>query len=884
MVNELLEEMIIGLEKYVDTDKGIKRLVEDAILAKNLPDLQKCCIAVLGAQGSGKSTLLTALLGRALVERSGKGASCTAVPTVIIHKKGAEDRTRLSDIKIEWISREQHLAHIQEHVQRWTEVFPGSRGGGADAEEEEENTEDEDAEASKPKSRKIPPTQTGAITAKEFFETIFNAKNDPVAKRELDHRLFETDIRQGDFDQLCLQKVQERFDNLKARLHIRDDVSEFFDVHDRDLPEIRSLVDKLWPFVKVQTIATGHMLLRYGICFFDLPGFGDTNQLRAAHINDFRWKANGEMIVADCSRIRTNIILERCLAQSIHLKGPQRTTLVTNKSDKLIDEDDFANQIRDIHEDPFPRLVESFTQLRSRLEELQARKQDEDDLRNEDDEQESDAILEESDALLKEGARAYVEYENHLTQDHMRDKNITIFSASAKSHLDWKNPLRREDPLLDPSSCGIVAIMRHLLGVPASTNLQNFKDHITKVLPAWRKQAGRVLQKHAEDKQYAKMRQDLAENIPRLKTQLEQTVDLRLPQLMVQPWGAGEEPGMHESIKELVKREWKHPKIFYNGFAKMLKENGIPVNGKYLGRNLNEEVLGPLEPAINTWAQTMEPKADTLLKCISQPVHDMLNVIQACVETCTAGPLLQEATAEALDDLRSKLEEVFDTGLDKLQSSLEENHLRHTTEMDIECPVAQVMRPSYQRAQDPQFVLTGKGIYERQRNVLRDSMLKPSKYYPRLPKEDRVKPLVESVKERMMVRQKQLWKEDCAKIIADVIEQLESFSRATEELLMNEDFMTETYKEARDVLRKLLFQFDRSLLEIQAEFDELETQHPAKKVKIEEAEESNPSEHPAEPMQQVPEPEAAEGNASVPINQGFGWHHFVANMFPLRPG
>jgi energy-coupling factor transporter ATP-binding protein EcfA2 len=278
MVNELLEEIIIGLERYIETDTGIKRLVEDAIKAKNLPDLQKCRVAVLGEQGAGKSTLLTALLGRPLLERSGKGASCTAIPVVLEQKKGAADRTHFSDIRIEWVSREEYAAHIQENIKRWTEVYPGSQDGNGDTEDAAEH--DSDGEGSNaeefaqpgPGSKKIPQTQTGAITAKEFFETIFDANNNAVAKRELEQRLHATDIRQGDFDQLCLTKVTERFQQLNAQLRVKDDVSEFHDVHDRDLGKIRSLADKLWPFVKVFIIATGNMLLRYGMCFFDLPG------------------------------------------------------------------------------------------------------------------------------------------------------------------------------------------------------------------------------------------------------------------------------------------------------------------------------------------------------------------------------------------------------------------------------------------------------------------------------------------------------------------------------------------------------------------------------------------------------------------------------------
>jgi hypothetical protein len=63
-------------------------------------------------------------------------------------------------------------------------------------------------------------------------------------------------------------------------------------------------------------------------------GFGDTNQLRAAHINKFRWKADLELIVAESSRIRTNKTLNKYIADSVHIKKKAGGTIVImNKTD-----------------------------------------------------------------------------------------------------------------------------------------------------------------------------------------------------------------------------------------------------------------------------------------------------------------------------------------------------------------------------------------------------------------------------------------------------------------------------------------------------------------------------------------------------------------------
>jgi hypothetical protein len=63
-------------------------------------------------------------------------------------------------------------------------------------------------------------------------------------------------------------------------------------------------------------------------------GFGDTNQLRAAHINKFRWKADLELIVAESARIRTNRTLNRYIADSVRMKRKAGGTIVImNKTD-----------------------------------------------------------------------------------------------------------------------------------------------------------------------------------------------------------------------------------------------------------------------------------------------------------------------------------------------------------------------------------------------------------------------------------------------------------------------------------------------------------------------------------------------------------------------
>lgn len=190
--------------------------------------------------------------------------------------------------------------------------------------------------------------QRGATTAKEFFGIIFNTKEDDVTKRWLDEMLHKTNLQDGEFSKTCHKRAETRLREIGGKIDMRESLSEHKDVSDKDLAQIRNLIKTIWPFVKSVTIATGHVLLRNGLCFFDLPGkivesrrgrtlltklgYGDTSQLRETVINEFRRRADLEMVVVPYSRLQTSTVQEYYLGRSIRRMGANRT-LVMNRSD-----------------------------------------------------------------------------------------------------------------------------------------------------------------------------------------------------------------------------------------------------------------------------------------------------------------------------------------------------------------------------------------------------------------------------------------------------------------------------------------------------------------------------------------------------------------------
>jgi gas vesicle protein len=532
----------------------------------------------------------------------------------------------------------------------------------------------------------------------------------------------------------------------------------------------------------------------------------------------------------------------------------------------------------------------------------------------EDEDNEDPSLRDKLDDLTRDVFLAYVEREAGHVKEHLESKGAAFFAASATSSLDWRDRMRRSDPWLSPEASAVPAITRHFLSLPASTNLSKYRDHVYRVLAAFRARCGRVLKKHIEDQHYARVRKDFSSQIPTLRIRLEKVVPGTVENAVALPWSKNDEPDIRKGIKSLFIEKWIHPLIFVSGWGKMLRENGIPVDGKYSGRNLNEEILHTMESRIDEWSEGMTDSAEAIAQAMYKPVQDALETVKSNLQSCTATPELTEAATEALEEMSEEVEMVFNNLQDKLQRSLDDTHLRFTTEIDVECPIAQTMKPSYKRASDPKFVLSGKGIYNRQRKVLKESMLKPKRHYTRLERgEERIKPLLQTLNEKLVSRQNEVWKEDCTSFIGETTELLETFSKTMEDLLTDAAFMKEDHRKAREELKRLLGTFDDRLEEVQNEFVNLEPQHPAKKVKVENQEEplsatapgtvsetspetgsetvpettpeSAPESAPEQPGPQDPVPNTTPATTSdtdsAPISQNFGWHHFLANMHPL---
>ena len=518
-----------------------------------------------------------------------------------------------------------------------------------------------------------------------------------------------------------------------------------------------------------------------------------------------------------------------------------------------------GTQIRQIHVHPFPAL-------NARMEDI--------DKLDEEGNADPAVISDLLDELLREATIAYIKHETANVQRQMQPKGIKVFSVSALAHTSSRSHIQKDGPILDDKTADIYALRHFLAKLSAATNYQNFYDHVYESLPSFRSQAARALEKHIEDKGYAKMRRDLKAQIQPLRSELKNLIGSPLQSLVGKPWSSDEEQSIIHGIQQLVQDSWCHPLIYHSGFAKMLAENGKPVSGKYLGYNMNYELLCTMKAFIDKWYNNLDAMIAGFAQSLFRIVLKLLEETRSAINRSSAHAALKRRATEELTLVQRRIEAAYGTLLASLRVSLGETHLRFTTEIDIYCPIATATKECYLRALDRTVVGSGSGVYNRQRNELRNSIINPGTYRYGPPGEA-LRPLLKKIEEKIQTQQREAWKTGCESFVASVVEQVEGFSNAAEQLLMNSSYVTEEHKQARGELRKLLSDFDISLEDVQGRFVDSEEEHTEKKIKREEMEDEVT-------VGTLPIPDLLA--ASVPILRNEGWTQFREVFGGIWPG
>jgi hypothetical protein len=329
-----------------------------------------------------------------------------------------------------------------------------------------------------------------------------------------------------------------------------------------------------------------------------------------------------------------------------------------------MNEDNMAPQIQQINQPPFPALY-------ARIEEIE---------KLADEESTDVAVISELlDEVLREATIAYIKYETANVQKQMQPKGIKVFSVSALAYTSSRSRIRKDGPILDDSTAGIYTLRHFLAKLPTATNYQNFYHHMYEILPSFRSQAARSLEKHIENKRYAKMRRDLKARIQPLRSELKNLIGSPLQSLVRSPWSSYEEQSIVHGIQQLVQNSWRHPLIFHSGFAKMLAENGKPVSGKYLGYNMNNELLCTMKVFLDRWYNNLDAMIGGFAQSLFGVVLKLIDETRSAINRSSAHPALKQRATKELALVQRRVEKAHHTLVTSLHVSLGETHLRFTT-------------------------------------------------------------------------------------------------------------------------------------------------------------------------------------------------------------
>ncbi|KAJ4334834.1 hypothetical protein N0V95_009062, partial [Ascochyta clinopodiicola] len=834
------------------TDTELSNLHSALERAKTVSHGKTLCVVFLGEQGTGKSSLLCSVLDRDVVDVSSSSSACTAFPTIIAHKEGADDGSVESDVVVEYLGLGEIRRCVEEQARRYRFAFPRKRGGASlevgntndrteeqdqeeeedeeeegnnveeeeiddeeeqeddddeeeeiDDEEEQEDDDDEEEEEGDGKEEEEEEeeeteaekqqTLNSARTARDFFRIIFNSDQDRGRHEQLENALEYSDIESSRFADMCVGFAKERLASIGAQ----NGVIHHKAIQDQDLTDMREEVGKLWPLVKSLRLETGHVLLRNNLCFLDLPGYGDDNQIRTALVEKFREMANFEIVVTPAQRIVTSVTHNEYLSRSTRRLGAHNTLLIANKCDQLLD-DLISEGVNKIQTTPFPEAKRCLKQFESLL-----RARDTDPL----------LLRDYRRYVLEIAGSPYIKREEQAIKRDLRKKNVEvdIILISARQYsLCREAPYGPEPPVITVEATGIPRLRQYLLNLPARMNYETLQYHVYETLPDIFSQIQRVLTKFVEDAVYAEMRKDLVTWLPVTKNSLEDAVELLVSASAVKPWDMDKaEAAILYNLGRVV-RAFVHPTPYYATLLKIIKENGIPVNGKGKGRNLNKDILDTMERYVKRWYKTLTERIADLATSLEAPVRAVIRQIRSHLENVTSHPLLKSTASEALETKWRRIGMAQDKLRADLKTSLRATFVHYTTETHVMCPIALAMRPVYHSVLD---VVGGPGAYRRHCGHLYKCLVDPPPPMTHFPY---------YMATEIADTQREIWMQCCREYVVEVMSLLDGFRQISDELLHRQGHVEADHQKICDELQIMLPAFEDSLVEIQKACPRLE--------------------------------------------------------------
>lgn len=330
------------------------------------------------------------------------------------------------------------------------------------------------------------------------------------------------------------------------------------------------------------------------------------------------------------------------------------------------------------------------------------------------------------------------------------------------------------------------------------------------------------------------MRATVEQTIPLLKSQVTGIAEEQCIVKIAPLWQEWQIRLINTAIEEHIHGKWQFPNFNLFGLAKIIREGGIPRNGAYVGRNWNAELLGEMRKYIDKWKWRMMPQAKQLAESICKPVKEFGPVCRRLVQNINVSAMLKTGALETVRDTITRIDILSTELQEKLEEQLTENHLHFTMEIDIQSPVAAIMRPIYVYTANPLVTDSGVGVYKRMLRAINDTLQHPPKPHPEIPDSELIKSLVPTLYEKIIARQRMLWSNTCQKYIDDFDTLLWSLYVLLGHLLATKSYLTYSHTQARKGVEKALNTFETRLEGLKERFVDDAKQQPEKRARLNE--------------------------------------------------
>ena len=555
-------------------------------------------------------------------------------------------------------------------------------------------------------------------------------------------------------------------------------------------------------------------------------GYGDLNQTRTAVVNEYRRKANFEIVVAKSDRYLSKTDEDRFLHRAIRQHEAKNVFLVLNKTDVSLasltyhsaefnlrqscletPQHQVARMLKNETEQPFATIQHHLSRIGNLKGE--ARK----------------TVQLYRRYLIREAQMADGKRECEKIRSKMQRKGVCVFAISSARYFDWIEPSPLEDPPFNPKGTGIPDLRRALLLLPAEASYKTLRYHVFETVTDIEDKVSRILMKFNHDIDVANIRRYVVENLPVLSGDL-RGLSVTIPNsLLSEAWAESTKRKVAAGMEQQVMNYKTKDDAAYHTFWLMLRNNGIATHGKCTNKNINDDLMQTYKKEIKLWKYNASSKEGNVKHSLQSPVQDTLAELRRRLRAASSDPELKQKVNEALEKLARRIRMVQKELSEQLEVATGENYRRFTTEDDIKCPVAVEMKAAYARInliRMDERPAQRRGIYKDQRAALIRTVTEDN---------DGMEPLVNAISVQVKQHQCELWQAVGETFIAAVVGHFEEFAQALAELLENENYMLEAHKVIREHLRQELVGFSKDLTLVKRQFDGSEVQHVTKKVR-----------------------------------------------------